>query len=130
MNEGNYLLAWVFYILASVGAMFVVWRIFRFIPLPAIRNMLQLLFATFILVPWYIHSDSEYMAPAYVISIFEVLIKKQEVGQATYVLGGLLLLMFIGSAGVGIRNFVRGKNSESISNVSISSVSIETEAEA
>ena len=124
MNEGNYFLAWVFYLSASVGAMFVVWRIFRIIPLQALRNMLQLLFATFILVPWFIHPDSEYMAPAYVISIFEVLIKKQEVGQAAYVLGGLLLLVFIGSSGVSIRNFVHSKKSQSIQNVSM-----ETEAE-
>jgi len=114
MNEGNYFLAWIFYLLASLGSMLVVWRVFRFIPLQSIRKILQLLFATFILVPWYIHPDSEHMAPAYVISIFEVLIKKQDVGQATYVLGGLLLLVLIGSSGISIRDHVRGKKSESI----------------
>ena len=125
MNEGSYVLAWVFYLLASLGAMLVVFRIARFIPMQAIRNMLQLLFATFMLVPWFISSDSEYLAPAYVISIFEVLIKKQEVGQATYVLGGMLLLVFIGTLGLGIMSFVRGKKSESTP-----SVVMEVEAEA
>jgi len=124
MNEGNYLLAWVFYLLASVGSMFVVWRVIRIIPFLAIRNILQLLFATFILLPWFIHPESQYMAPAYVISIFDVLIKKQEVGQATYVLGSLLLLVFVASSGFSIMNFVRDKKS-----LSMPGDSIEEEAE-
>jgi|GEM_PF-4116500 len=119
MNEGNYLLAWVVYLLASLGAMILFWRIIRFIPVQAIKNILQLLFSTFIIVPWYIHSGSDYMAPAYVISVFEVFIRKQEVGMATYVLGGLLLLVFIGSTGISIKDFVHGKKTKSIPGRSI-----------
>ena len=100
MNEGNYLVAWGFYLLASLGAMLVFWRMIRFISVQQLKNILQLLFATFLLVPWFIHPGSNYMAPAFVISAFDNNLKGQEPGLSIYVLGSLLLLVMVGSIGI------------------------------
>lgn len=113
MNEGNYLMAWGFYILASFGAMLVFWRLVRFIPVQQLRNILQLLFATFLLVPWFIQPGSEYMAPAYVISAFEIIIKGQEPGVSIYVLVSMLLLVLAGGIGISIRDHLKGEKSRS-----------------
>ncbi len=113
MNEGNYVLAWTFYLLAATGSMIVFWRIIRFIPYRQVKTMLQLLFAVFILVPWYIHPGSEHLAPAFVITAFEVLIRKAEPGESALFLGTMLLLVFIGALIIEIRDAVRGERATS-----------------
>lgn len=113
MNEGNYVLAWVCYLLAAAGSMIVFWRMTRFIPYRAVKTMLQLLFATFILVPWYIHPGSEHLAPAFVITALEVFIRKAGPGEAAVFLELMLLLVFVGALVVEIRDYIRGERATS-----------------
>lgn len=113
MNEGNYVLAWLFYLLAAAGSMIVFWRMTKFIPYRPVKTMLQLLFATFILVPWYIHPGSEHLAPAFVITALEIFIKKTEPGDAAVFLALMLFLVFVGALVVEIRDYIRGERATS-----------------
>lgn len=70
-TEQDYLYGWVFYLLGVALVMLCGWILTVRIKWPVIRHLLRLTVASILLVPWYASNELDYLAPAWLIAVFE-----------------------------------------------------------
>ncbi len=77
LSAQEYLIAWLVYLVGVLGGMVVWWYITRKIPYNYLRNLLRLLVAVVVLVPYPLMEDEQFMAPAFIMSLLEWLFEPE-----------------------------------------------------
>ncbi|OED49958.1 hypothetical protein ACH42_01535 [Endozoicomonas sp. (ex Bugula neritina AB1)] len=93
MTETQYLLGWAIYLLGGTGCLLGLWLIVRQWH-PRIKRFVIMLFAVLIYLPGITRPDMDFMAPAFLISLFDGL----TYGPEGMVRAGQTLVMIAGSA--------------------------------
>ena len=70
MSSSSYLIAWSWYLGATLLLVFVWWHWTRKLPM-LWRNLLRALPAAWALMPWTVSADQSRLAPAWLVAIFE-----------------------------------------------------------
>lgn len=87
MSEKGYLIAWLVYLLCSAGLLVCFWYLTR--PLYRwLRVSLRWLAPVFLLFPWTAYGDGSKLAPAWLTTLFDALLKQD----ASFTRAGLPLL--------------------------------------
>lgn len=77
----NYLLAWGAYLLSSVGVCFIFWRCTRWIGFNGLRRFLRAALVVGLFTPVIIVPEKDWMAPAYLVAIYESALGHEELAQ-------------------------------------------------
>jgi len=88
INNYEYLIAWLVYVLAGMGCCAVWWRMTRFINHRGWRELLRGVVVVLIFTPWQISDFSEFYAPALVVLLMDLLLE----GTKSGLNGGIALL--------------------------------------
>lgn len=70
-SSSEYVMAWMAYLVGSVGMMIVVWYLTRKITFSALRHLLQLVAAILMVTPYYADPQQPYLAPALIMALLE-----------------------------------------------------------
>ncbi|MCL6268641.1 hypothetical protein M3P05_01565 [Sansalvadorimonas sp. 2012CJ34-2] len=96
MTLTQYLVAWMVYILASLGCLAVWWRMTRGFG-PALSAWLRLFAAVLVLTPGLTSPDMHYMSPAFLGALFDGLTNGPEAMMRNGILlGGVLIIVSVG----------------------------------
>lgn len=76
MSSESYLIAWAWYLGASVALLWCVWRVSRRFPL-LVRQPVRALVAAIMLVPWTVKEGHEAMAPAWLVILFDAVMQDE-----------------------------------------------------
>lgn len=89
VNNYEYLIAWVIYVLAGVGCCTVWWKITSFVRHRGWRDLFRGVVVVLIFTPWYVGESPEFYAPAFVVLLMDLLLEGAKAGMQ----GGLALLV-------------------------------------
>lgn len=90
----DYVLAWLIYLVAAVGLLFLFWRLTKILPWRTLRDLLRVLVATVILTPVVVDANTLHIAPISVSMVVEFITDKKEaaIGHGVIVAVAWLLL--------------------------------------
>jgi len=91
IENWDYLIAWLIYLLAGVGCCLVWWRITRALAHKALRDLLRGFAMVLIFTPWYAGESEGFLAPATVVLLFDLLLS----GAKNGLKGGVALLVML-----------------------------------
>jgi hypothetical protein len=77
----NYLLAWGAYLLSCVGFCLVFWRGTRWIGFAGLRRFIRATLVVILFTPVVVSTEKEWMAPAFLVGIYEYALGNIEVAQ-------------------------------------------------
>lgn len=77
----NYLLAWGLYLFSAVGICFVFWRCTRGIGFAGLRRFLRATLVVVLFTPVVVNADKDWMAPAFLVGIYEYILGNIELAQ-------------------------------------------------
>jgi hypothetical protein len=89
IDNYQYVIAWVIYVLAGVGCCAVWWKITSFIGHRGWRELSRGIAVVLIFTPWYAGESAEFYAPAVVVLLLDLLLEGAKAGLK----GGLALLV-------------------------------------
>ncbi len=89
IDDYQYLIAWMIYIIAGVGCCAVWWKITSFIRHRGWRDLSRGIVIVLIFTPWYAGESAEFYAPAVVVLLMDMLLEGAKAGMK----GGLALLV-------------------------------------
>lgn len=89
IDDYQYLIAWVTYMIAGVGCCAVWWKITSFIGHRGWRHLSRGIVVVLIFTPWYAGESAEFYAPAVVVLLMDMLLEGAKAGMK----GGLALLV-------------------------------------
>lgn len=104
MSSESYLIAWAWYLGASIALIWCVWRVSRRFPL-MVRQPVRALLAAVMLVPWTVQEGHEAMAPAWLVLLFDAVMQDDSgaMRAGKPLLAVLLLALFIALANGWLR---------------------------
>jgi len=74
MTDSEYIWAWAIYLSAAGVFYAIFWYFTSKLPLKELRQLLRILLAVLLLVPWVANPDYEFLAPAWIVSISDMLL--------------------------------------------------------
>ncbi|HJN52477.1 MAG: hypothetical protein QGI68_03360 [Pseudomonadales bacterium] len=91
IEHWDYLIAWMVYLLAGAGCCLVWWRLTRGLTSKSLRDLLRGVAVVLIFTPWFAGDSDEFLAPAIVVLLFDLLLA----GVKNGLQGGLILLSML-----------------------------------
>ena len=88
MLETEHLLGWLFYIAAGIACCFIWWRLTSYIRHGGWRDLLRGVLVVVIFTPWFAGEAHEFLAPAFVVLLMDLLLEGVTGGMK----GGVALL--------------------------------------
>jgi|TARA_Y100000310_G_scaffold345184_1_gene462444 hypothetical protein len=88
IEHWDYLIAWMVYLLSGVGCCLVWWRLTRALASKSWRDLLRGVVVVLIFTPWFAGDSEEFLAPAIVVLLFDLLLA----GAKNGLQGGVVLL--------------------------------------
>lgn len=85
----QYLIAWLIYILASVGVCVFWWKVTSFLRKRVWRDLARGIVLVLVVTPWYVGESAEHYAPAVVVLLMDLLLEGTKNGMR----GGFALLI-------------------------------------
>ena len=94
-SQMNYLFAWGFYLLSAVGVCFFFWRSTKWIGFIGLRRFLRASVVVILYTPIVISQEQSWMAPAFVVGIYEYTLGNMELAQKAgfYMLIGIVVIL-------------------------------------
>ncbi|GAB1257951.1 hypothetical protein NBRC116494_24530 [Aurantivibrio plasticivorans] len=89
-SASEYFIGWLFYIAASIGLLIVWWRITALIIFTIPRDVLRLLAAALLLIPFPVSDATGMLAPAFIMSLLEAMF----VREAGFTRAGVPVILF------------------------------------
>lgn len=113
-TQEDYLYGWLFYGLGALVLILCGWIITARISWGPVRNMIRLLAIVTLLVPWYANPDMAFLAPAWIIAVFEGIFEDSFWRAGGPLLSALAVAFVIGLVGLVLARFMR-KDTDSTS---------------
>lgn len=95
MESAIYIYAWLVYLLAALGIVWVSWRITRNLKLRRTRRSLRALIAVILFTPINIGQHSTWLAPAYLVGAYDWVLGDYQRAQMAGLYLGAAFLLFI-----------------------------------
>lgn len=92
----SYVLAWLIYLLSSIGAMIIFWRMTRGLRMRRTRRVLRIFVAVVLLTPMNIVANGFWLAPAFLVAAYALAQAHFETAQqAMTVMSGAVVFMIL-----------------------------------
>ena len=116
-SASEYFFGWLSYLIASVGLLVVWWRITSFIKFEIPRDIVRLVAAALLLIPFPVSDDSGMMAPAFMMSLLEAMFVREEgfsrAGVPVLIFTAIAIVVYLG-LNVGVKKYLEKKKAQQV----------------
>lgn len=93
MEQGDYITAWVAYLLAAAVFSVLAWRLLRRLPWRELAYLLECWLLALLLTPWYVLPDQDILAPALIVFVLDTITIEPVAGIRALI--PLILMLFV-----------------------------------